>query len=157
MKKFNLDDIENIKELKEKGHRNWASALIPHCKEYFDTKVSLKFVRQKLHELYDLNVSKGTLVAIRNEYKKQGTAKPIPAKTVSATPTITKPTEPKTEVKTISTKQDSIKEPVAETRTRKLTIEEAAANMDKFYQRQDNPRFEIDDIIEKQQNRQQKP
>jgi hypothetical protein len=155
MKKFNLDDIENIKELKEKGHRNWASALIPHCKEYFDTKVSLKFVRQKLRELYDLNVSKGTLVAIRNEYKKQGTAKPIPAKTVSATPTITKPTEPKAEVKTISSKQESIKEPVVG--TRKLTIEEAAANMDKFYQRQDNPRFEIDDIIEKQQNRQQKP
>ncbi len=155
MKKFNLDDIENIKELKEKGHRNWASALIPHCKEYFDTKVSLKFVRQKLRELYDLNVSKGTLVAIRNEYKKQGTAKPIPTKTVSATPTITKPTEPKTEVKTISSKQESIKEPVVG--TRKLTIEEAAANMDKFYQRQDNPRFEIDDIIEKQQNRQQKP
>ncbi len=155
MKKFNLDDIENIKELKEKGHRNWASALIPHCKEYFDTKVSLKFVRQKLHELYDLNVSKGTLVAIRNEYKKQGTAKPIPAKTVSATPTITKPAGIKTEVKVISSKQESIKEPVA--RTRKLTIEEAAANMDKFYQRQDNPRFEIDDIIEKQQNRQQKP
>lgn len=155
MKKFNLDDIENIKELKEKGHRNWASALIPHCKEYFDTKVSLKFVRQKLRELYDLNVSKGTLVAIRNEYNKQGTAKPIPAKTVSATPTITKPAEIKTEVKAISSKQDSIKEPVAA--TRKLTIEEAAANMDKFYQRQDNPRFEIDDIIEKQQNRQQKP
>lgn len=144
MKKFNLDDIENIKELKEKGHRNWASALIPHCKEYFDTKVSLKFVRQKLRELYDLDVSKGTLVAIRNQYKKQGTAKP-------------KPAEIKTEVKAISSKQDSIKEPVAATRTRKLTIEEAAANMDKFYQRQDNPRFEIDDIIEKQQNRQQKP
>ena len=154
MKKFNLDDIENIKELKEKGHRNWASALIPHCKEYFDTKVSLKFVRQKLRELYDLDVSKGTLVAIRNEYKKQGTSKPILAKTASATPTNTKPAEIKTEVKAISSKQESIKEPVA--RTRKLTIEEAAANMDRFYQRQDNPRFEIDDIIEQQQKRQQK-
>ena len=154
MKKFNLDDIENIKELKEKGHRNWAIALIPHCKEYFDTKVSLKFVRQKLRELYDLDVSKGTLVAIRNQYKKQGTANPILAKTASATPTNTKPAEIKTEVKAISSKQESINEPVA--RTRKLTIEEAAANMDRFYQRQDNPRFEIDDIIEQQQKRQQK-
>lgn len=149
----NIESIEELKRMQKRKYLGWSKYLGPYCQKYFDAGFSLKFIKEELKELYDMDVSVDTLRAIRNK-SKQGTPKPIPAKTVSATPTRTKPAVIKTEVKAISSKQESIKEPVA--RTRKLTIEEAAANMDKFYQRQDNPRFEIDDIIEKQQNRQQK-
>ncbi len=144
-------DIEELKRMQKGKYLGWSKYLRPYCQKYFDAELSLKFIKQKLKELYDMDVSVDTLRAIRNK-SKQGTLKPIPIKTASAIPTIAKPAEIKVEVKAIPTTQ-VVKEPVAG--TRKLTIEEAAANMDMFYKQQDNPRFEIDDIIEQQQNRQQ--
>ena len=144
-------DIEELKRMQKGKYLGWSKYLGPYCQKYFDADFSLIFIKQKLKELYDMDVSVDTLRAIRNK-SKQGTLKPIPIKTASAIPTIAKPAEIKVEVKAIPTTQ-VVKEPVAG--TRKLTIEEAAANMDRFYKQQDNPRFEIDDIIEQQQNRQQ--
>ncbi len=144
-------DIEELKRMQKGKYLGWSKYLGSYCQKYFDAEFSLKFIKQKLKELYDMDVSVDTLRAIRNK-SKQGTLKPIPVKTASAIPTVAKPAEIKVEVKAIPTTQ-VVKEPVAG--TRKLTIEEAAANMDRFYKQQDNPRFEIDDIIEQQQNRQQ--
>ena len=143
-------DIEELKRMQKGKYLGWSKYLGPYCQKYFDAEFSLKFIKQKLKELYDMDVSVDTLRAMRNK-SKQGTLKPIPIKTASAIPTIAKPAEIKVEVKAIPTTQ-VVKEPVAG--TRKLTIEEVAANMERFYKQQDNPRFEIDDIIEQQQNRQ---
>jgi hypothetical protein len=148
---FNIENIDELKRMQKGKYLGWSKYLGRYCQQYFDAGLSLKFIKQQLKELYDMDVSVDTLRAIRNR-AKQEMPKPIPLKADSVMPAIPKSTERKREEKAILNKQNCIKEQVAS--VRKLTIEEAAANMDRFYQQQDNPRFDIDDLIEQQQKRQ---
>lgn len=71
---FNTEDIEEIKRMQKHRYIGWSKYLLPYCQNYFDKDLSLRFIKNKLIELYEMEVSVDTLESLRNKYKKEKTS-----------------------------------------------------------------------------------
>ena len=65
-----FENIEEIKKLKENCNIGWSKHLIPFCKSYFEGDFPLSFIKKRIVELYELDISIHTLKFIRTKYKK---------------------------------------------------------------------------------------
>ena len=62
-------DMNELKQMKNKGFVGWSKYLLPYCEEYFDVGYSIAYIKDKLIELHDLEVSSGTLTILRTKYR----------------------------------------------------------------------------------------
>lgn len=62
-------DMNELKQMKNKGFVGWSRYLLPYCEEYFDVGYSIAYIKDKLIELHDLEVSSGTLTILRTKYR----------------------------------------------------------------------------------------
>jgi len=62
-------DMDELKQMKNKGFVGWSKYLLPYCEEYFDVGYSIAYIKDKLIELHDLEVSSGTLTILRTKYR----------------------------------------------------------------------------------------
>ncbi len=61
--------MNELKQMKNKGFVGWSKYLLPYCEEYFDVGYSIAYIKVKLIELHDLEVSSGTLTILRTKYR----------------------------------------------------------------------------------------
>ncbi len=126
--------IEEIKHMKNTGARRWSNLLAPHCKEYFEANLAIEYIRTRLYELYELQVSTDTIKALKKQYKqalKPTNTADLPIKSVPLTKAVSSIP--------ITRKQATI------------TLEEAAERVrNASFPSMKNP---LDKLIEKQQNR----
>ena len=61
--------MNELKQMKNKGFVGWSRYLLPYCEEYFDVGYSIAYIKDKLIELHDLEVSSGTLTILRTKYR----------------------------------------------------------------------------------------
>jgi hypothetical protein len=62
-------DIDEIKQMKQKGFIGWSKYLLPYC-EYFDAGYSTAQVKDKLITKYGFDLSNETLSRIRLKYRR---------------------------------------------------------------------------------------
>ncbi|MGX7689390.1 hypothetical protein ACWA1C_19650 [Flectobacillus roseus] len=67
--KRTMVDMNELKQMKNKGFVGWSKYLLPYCEEYFDVGYSIAYIKDKLIELHDLEVSSGTLTILRTKYR----------------------------------------------------------------------------------------
>ena len=74
-------DMDELKQMKNKGFVGWSKYLLPYCEEYFDVGYSIAYIKDKLIEIHDLKVSSGTLTILRTKYRNiEKNAKTVNAK-----------------------------------------------------------------------------
>ncbi len=129
--------IEEIKQMKNTGARRWGNLLAPYCKEYFEANLPIAYIRTRLYELYELQVSTDTIKALKKQYKqalKPTNTADLPIKSVPLT----------NSTKAVSSIPVTRKQAT-------ITLEEAAERVrNASFPSMKNP---LDELIEKQQNR----
>lgn len=125
--------MNELKQMKNKGFVGWSRYLLPYCEEYFDVGYSIAYIKDKLIELHDLEVSSGTLTILRTKYRNIDKD----AKTVNAK---SKPVviEPKNEI----ANQELV--------INKEDIEKVFKDIEEFNNQLVERRDPLDDLIAKQ-------
>lgn len=149
MKSIDLGDIEQIKKIKKNGYRGWASYLIPFCKSYFDANISVAFIQQELLELYEFQISIHTLRFIRKKYRKS-LAEKLTQSDLTNKKTVL-PVLPKTEIKPIAPNHRKLSPEEREEKNQ--VLERVIKEMADFDNRPTENRTELDDLLERQQQK----
>ncbi|MEA5461976.1 hypothetical protein VB796_23095 [Arcicella sp. LKC2W] len=144
MENNDFEIIEKIKQLKINGNIGWAKHLIPLCESYFDDDLPLSFIKVKIAELYDFDVSIHTLKSIRTKYKKS-----IREKTPQHDLTNKTTAFPKAKLKKMTTNSGKVSSPEREEKDQLL--EKVIKNMADFDNKSTENRTELDDLLEWQQ------
>jgi hypothetical protein len=133
--------IDKIKQLKKNGNIGWAKLLMPICEVYFDDQLPLSYIKIKIAEQYQFDVSIHTLKSIRTKYKKS-----IPEK--SSQPYLTNKTTVvnQTEIKTISPTLEKL----SSQEDKNYLLEKVIKNMAEFDNKSTENRTELDELIERQ-------
>ncbi len=73
-------DIDEIKQMKQKGFIGWSKYLLPYCEGYFNAGYSIVHIKDKLIVKYQFDVSISTLNRLLLKYRRMGKSiKPSPS------------------------------------------------------------------------------